>query len=184
MLFYVRNPFLGRIAQAVVLDLACFVLAALAAWAATPPEIPFATFAAATALAGIGVFLTLQATGAYDLTSIGNGRRTFNAVLTAMGLGLAAALLIYFVVPLPAGSQAVLSRCAAIFFPALLAERAAFRALSKRSRKRLLILGASDLAFALAAAIDSRKGLGIEVAGLLSDDPEHQRSRDINSYSK
>jgi exopolysaccharide biosynthesis polyprenyl glycosylphosphotransferase len=168
---YARNPFGMRIALVMALDFVCLLAAAVAAryWAETP--VSHATFVTATAVLAIGAFLVLQATGAYDLVTIRSGAKTRASLLLAMGIGFAAALVFYFAVPLPESKEALL-HAAAAFLPLFLLERKAFRSVSKQMRNRILLVGVSDLAIALARSIESRRDLGLEVIGALSGNDE------------
>jgi len=172
MPFYIQNPFAARIALAVTLDLTCLVVAAFAGLYWAPSPVSLATFATAIGVVAIGALLVLQATGAYDLATIRSGPKTRVSLLLSMGVAFAGALLAYFALPLPSGSKDVLFHAAAVFFPLFLLERKAFRSVSKRVRQRILLVGASDLAFALARSIELRRDLGLEVVGLLCGDAE------------
>ena len=171
---YARNPFGVRVALVMALDLACLVVAALAAryWADTP--ITNATFISATAILAIGTFLVLQATGAYDLVTIRSSEKTRVSLLLSLGIGFAAALVFYFAVPLPRSQDALL-HAAVVFLPLFLLERSAFRSVSKRMRNRILLLGASDLGIALVHSVAVRSDLGLEIVGILSGNNEEER---------
>jgi exopolysaccharide biosynthesis polyprenyl glycosylphosphotransferase len=171
---YARNPFGVRVALVMVLDLACLVVAALAAryWADTP--ISDATFLSATAILAIGAFLVLQATGAYDLVTIRSSEKTRVSLLLSLGIGFAAAVAFYFVVPLPESKEALL-HAAVVFLPLFLLERTAFRSVSKRMRNRILLVGASEIGIALVHSIAARSDLGLEVVGILSGNDEDER---------
>jgi exopolysaccharide biosynthesis polyprenyl glycosylphosphotransferase len=173
---YARNPFGVRVALVMALDLACLVVAAFAARSWADTEISNATFASATAVLAVGTFLVLQATGAYDLVTIRSGSRTRLSLLLSLGIGFAAALVFYFVVPL-AGSEDALLHAAAVFLPLFLLERSAFRAVSKQMRNRILLIGASDLGIALVHSIAARGDLGLEVVGFLSGNDEDERRK-------
>jgi hypothetical protein len=60
----------------------------------------------ATATLGVGTFLVLQATGAYDLITIRSGPKTRISLLLSLGIGFAAALVFYFLVPLRRAGRA------------------------------------------------------------------------------
>ena len=171
---YARNPFGMRVALVMALDLACLVIAAFAArfWADT--QISNETFVLATAMLAVGTFLVLQATGAYDLVTIRSGEKTRVSLLLSLGIGFAASVVFYFVVPLPESKDALL-HAAAVFLPLFLLERSAFRAISKRMRNRILLIGASDLGMALVHSIAARGDLGLEVVGVLSGNDEEER---------
>ncbi len=168
---YARNPFGVRIALVMALDLVCLLVAAFVAraWAETP--VSNGIFAAATAILGAGTFLVLQATGAYDLVTIRSSAKTRVSLLLAMGIGFAATLVFYYVVPLPQSKEALL-HAAAVFLPLFLLERSAFRAVSKKMRNRIVLVGLSDVALALVRSINVRSDLGLEVVGALSGNNE------------
>jgi len=174
MWFYVRNPFLRRVFLVIGLDFGCLALAAFLARAWSAPHLPIVPFIGALVATGFLSFLALQATGAYDLGTIGHGRRTLVSLVGTMGLGLMAAILFYFLVPAPSGTKGLLAQTAAIYLPMFVASRGVFRALSYRISKRVLIIGASDLSMAALDAIRARRGLGMEAVGFLSDDPDDQ----------
>jgi len=171
MRFYVRNPFFLRVLLVVALDFACLAVAAFVARAISGPELPIGFFCAGLVLVGAGSFLALQATGAYDLEVLGHRHRTFRAILGAMGIALVIGLGIYLTVPAP-GSKEILARTALLFVPLLLTERAAVRSLSRRMVRRIVIVGASDLSLAIAEVIRARGGIGLQVVGFLSDEPD------------
>src|SRR5688572_26317559 len=171
---YARNPFGMRVALVMALDLVCLVIAAFAARFSADTEISNETFVIATALLAIGTFLVLQATGAYDLVTIRSGAKTRVSLLLSLGIGFAASVVFYFIVPLPEGKDALL-HAAAVFLPLFLLERSAFRSVSKRMRNRILLIGASDLGMALVNSIAARGDLGLEVVGVLSGNDEDER---------
>jgi exopolysaccharide biosynthesis polyprenyl glycosylphosphotransferase len=164
---YARNPFGVRIAVVMALDFACLLAAAFAAryWADVPVS-DFA-FVTGTAVLAAGTFLVLQATGAYDLVTIRSAPKTHVSLLLGMGIGFAATIVVYYLVPLPEGKEA-LFRAAAVFLPLFVLERKLFREVSKRMRNRVLLVGVSDLAVALVRGINARSDLGLEVVGALS----------------
>jgi exopolysaccharide biosynthesis polyprenyl glycosylphosphotransferase len=164
---YARNPFGARIAVVMALDFACLLVAAFAARYLADAPISNATFAIATSVLAVGTFLVLQATGAYDLVTIRSAPKTHVALILGMGIGFAAALVCYFLVPLPESKEALL-HAAAVFLPLFVLERKAFRSVSRRMRNRILLVGMSDLAVSLVRAIETRRDLGLEVVGALS----------------
>jgi len=170
---YARNPFGVRVALVMALDLACLVVAALAARCLADTPISNATFVAATGTLAVGTFLVLQATGAYDLVTIRSGEKTRVSLLLALGIGFVAALAFYFAVPLPESKDALINM-ATVFLPLFLLQRSAFRAVSKQMRNRIVLVGASDVGIALAHAIAVRGDLGLEVVGILSGNNEEE----------
>jgi exopolysaccharide biosynthesis polyprenyl glycosylphosphotransferase len=173
---YARNPFGVRVALVMALDLVCLLIAAFATRFTLDTPVSDATFATATAALGVGTFLVLQATGAYDVVTIRSGEKTRIALLLSMGIGFAVALLFYFAVPLPESKDALL-HAAALFLPLFLLERSAFRSVSKRMRNRILLVGVSDLGLALVHAIAARGDLGLEIVGALSGNEEQDLPR-------
>jgi len=164
--YAVRNPLAARIALVAALDIACLFAAAFAARQWAPPPVSLAAFAAATGVVAIGVFLVLQLTGAYDLDSIRSSPQTCASLLSSMGIVYVATLAVSTSAPyLLPGSKDALLCAAALFLPLLLLERKVFRSLSKRVRKRIVLVGASDLALALARCIERRCDLGLEIVG-------------------
>jgi exopolysaccharide biosynthesis polyprenyl glycosylphosphotransferase len=180
MSFSPRSPFGARIAAVVTLDAASLCLAALVALAWSPPPVSLATFALATGVVAIGALLVLQATGAYDLTTIGSGPRTRVSLLTAMGIGFALALLVHAALPTSPGTTDVLLHSAAVFFPLFLLERRVFRSVSKRMRKRILLVGHSDLSGALTQGLEQRRDMGLEIVGLLCGDAESPARQQVD----
>ena len=85
-------------------------------------------------------------------------------------------LVAYFAFDLRPRLLETIAHTAGIYFPLLLGGRLAFRALSSHPRlsQRVLIVGTSDLALAIARAVRERRNLGTEIAGFLSDDFEDQ----------
>ena len=171
---YARNPFGVRVALVMALDLACLVVAAIVARHLAETSISNATFVVATAILAVGTFLVLQATGAYDLVTIRSGEKTRVSLLLSLGIGFAASVAFYFVVPLPESKDALL-HAAAVFLPLFLLERSVFRSVSKQMRNRILLVGASDVGIALAHAISVRSDLGLEIVGILSGNDEDER---------
>ena len=120
-------------------------MAAFAARYWAEPPVSNATFVTATAVLAIGTFLVLQATGAYDLATIRSGALTRVSLLLSLGIGFVGCgrLLLRGVAlrgTAPESKDALL-HAAAVFLPLFLLERKAFRAVSKRMRNRILLVG-------------------------------------------
>ena len=170
---YARNPFGMRIAVVMGLDFICLLLAASFARYWTDAQVSNATFAIATAVLAVGTFLVLHATGAYDLVTIRSAPKTHVSLLLGMGVGFAATLVAYFLVPIQE-SKAALLHAAVVFLPLFLLERKIFRSVSKRMRNRILLVGVSDLAVSLVRSIEMRRDLGLEVIGALSGNDQQE----------
>lgn len=176
MRYYLLNLYLGRVAAAALLDVACFASAAVLTWVALQPPFAPLPYALWNAAAGLGLFALLYYTDAYGLTVLGSGRRTLGSVAAAGGVVLMTGLLGWLVFAPSPRLLEVAAHTAGLAFPLILGGRLAFRVVSARPRfsQRVLIVGASDLALAIARAVRERRNLGAEIAGFLSDDFEDQ----------
>ena len=173
---YARNPFGVRIAVVMALDFVCLMIAAFFARYWAGPHLTNTTFAIATTVLAVGTFLVLQATGAYELVTIRSAPKTHVSLLLGMGVGFAATIAAYFLVPLRESKEALL-HAAVVFLPLFLLERKVFRSVSKRMRNRILLVGMSDLAVALVRSIEMRSDLGLEVIGALSGNDQQEPTR-------
>jgi exopolysaccharide biosynthesis polyprenyl glycosylphosphotransferase len=178
MRYYLLNLYLGRVLVAVLADALCFVLAAAVTWSLLAPDYPLHQYAAATACGVFATFVTLYYAGSYGLTTLGSGRRTVESVFAAMGTAFLLALVVYFAVRTPPRAIELLAHTAAIYFPLLLGERILFRMISALPRlsQRVLVIGTSDLAVAIARAMLERRNLGTQLVGFLSDEVVHPRA--------
>jgi exopolysaccharide biosynthesis polyprenyl glycosylphosphotransferase len=178
MRYYLLNLYLGRVLVAVLADALCFVLAAAVTWSLLAPDYPLHQYAAATACGVFATFVTLYYAGSYGLTTLGSGRRTVESVFAAMGTAFLLALVVYFAVRTPPRAIELLAHTAAIYFPLLLGERILFRMISALPRlsQRVLVIGTSDLAVAIAKAMLERRNLGTQLVGFLSDEVVHPRA--------
>ena len=172
MRFYVRSPFFSRVAIVVLLDLAALIASFSFAFYTLPEPVPFSARVALTLGVALVALLSLQATGAYGLATLPNGSRTTIALLSAMGIGFGGAIFAYLLLPVdPVVTHASL-RAAALFIPLFLVERKGFRSVSKRVRKRILLVGTGELATDLMNRVKEREGLGLEVVGVLTGDDD------------
>ncbi len=178
MRYYLLNLYLGRVLIAVLADAVCFVAAAVLTWFVLEPDFPLFEYALVTTGGVFATFVTLYYTGAYGLTSLGSGRRTIESVFGAMGTAFVVALGVYFSLRTPPRTMEVLAHTAAIYFPLMLGGRILFRMVSGRPRfsQRVLLIGTSDLGFAIAKAMRERRNLGTQLVGFLSDDANYQRA--------
>jgi exopolysaccharide biosynthesis polyprenyl glycosylphosphotransferase len=167
---YLDSPYRRRILIAVSADATCFGVAAAIAWFTVRPAPDPLECALAASLMGTLALLALSYCDAYRPTVLGGARSTFLSVALSMGLAFPAALGFYFLLEVPPGVTRAAAHTAALFFPLLLLERAAFRLISSRLEERLLVLGAGDLALCIARALRERPNLGFELVGFLTDD--------------
>jgi sugar transferase (PEP-CTERM system associated) len=180
MQYYLLNPYLQRVISAVLGDALCLGAASALTWFALAPAFPPLLYAGTAAALAVACFVVLYYCDAYSPHVMGSGRETLACVANAMGLGLLAALVLYFAVPTPPGVVECLANVAALYFPFLLGERLLFRLISAMPRfsQRVVVIGASELGTAIARMIHERRNLGTELVGFLSDDP-HQRGEMI-----
>jgi exopolysaccharide biosynthesis polyprenyl glycosylphosphotransferase len=175
MRYYLLNLFLGRVVLAAALDVGCFLLAGfLAYFLAGAPYDPGSY--AAWIVAGAAVsFVLLYYTENYGLTTLGSGRLTLANFAAFLGVSTLLGLVAYFAFEAQPVTLETVATLTALYVPLMLAGRLGFRALSSRPEwsRRILIVGVSDLGCAIAEAVHRRKNLGAEVAGFLSDDPDH-----------
>jgi exopolysaccharide biosynthesis polyprenyl glycosylphosphotransferase len=164
------GPFALRAATALLVDLACFGFAATLAWVAVRPPFSLQIYALATALGAACGSLALGWCDAYKPAVLGSPEATLRAVIMSMGLAFLAAVGTYFLVPLPRGALPPLVHTAAFYFPLVLIGRAGFLSVSRRSRRRLLVIGTSELGVAIARMLRELPNLGIELVGFLSND--------------
>jgi sugar transferase (PEP-CTERM system associated) len=163
--WYVRRVLLAALA-----DAGCFLLATgLARMVVHPPFEPYAY--AAAAIAGCLLAITaLVYCGAYSSSVVGSARDTLHSVVLAMGLAFVAALLVYFVLPVPMGFVQAAAHTALFFFPLVLMQRAVFRSISSRRSQRVIVIGAGDLAATVVKSIHQRPRMGLQLVGVLLDD--------------
>jgi exopolysaccharide biosynthesis polyprenyl glycosylphosphotransferase len=179
MHYYLMNPYIRRVLSAVVLDALCLLGAAgLSWWLLGPPFSATIYWGAATGMLGL-CFVALYYCDAYSPDVLGSGRETLHSVANAMALAFLAALLVYFVAPAPRGAVEALAHTAAFYFPLLLMVRTAFRIVSSNPRfgERVVVIGVSDLAVAIAEVVRGRRKLGTQLVGFVTDDQSYQGQR-------
>ncbi len=175
MRYYLLNLFLGRVVVAAALDFACFLLAGFAAFVLGGSFYDPLTYIPWIAGGAAVAFVLLYYTDNYGLMTLGSGRLTLANFAAFLGVASLLGLATYFVAsPRPQTLETV-ATLLALYVPLMLAGRLGFRALSSRPEwsRRILIVGVSDLGCAIAEAVRDRKNLGAEIAGFLSDDPDH-----------
>ncbi len=176
MRYYLLNLYIRRVALAATLDLASFLIAATLTWFVLEPPFAPISYAAVSVLGAIGSFVMLYYTSAYGLTVLGSGRRTLEAATAAIGVGVVGLLALHFLFRFQQHTVESMANIAGLYIPLLFGGRMMFRLLSSHPRftRRVLIVGTSDLARAIARAVRERRNLGAEVAGFLSDDLDDQ----------
>lgn len=176
MRYYLLNLYIRRVAFAAVLDLAAFLVAAAVVWFVMGPAFPASRYWPMVGLAAFANFVLLYYTNAYGLTVLGSGRRTLSTVTASFGVAVVAILALHFAVRFQQPAVEAMANVAGLYIPLLLCGRMGFRVLSSHPRftARVLVVGTSDLARALARAVRERRNLGTEIAGFLSDDLDDQ----------
>lgn len=175
MRYYLLNLFFGRVVVAAALDFACFLVAGFIAFVLSGPFHDPATYAASLFAGAAIIFVLLYYTDNYGLMTLGSGRLTLANFTAFLGVATLLGLAMYFLVDPRPQSLETVAVLLAIYVPLMLAGRLGFRVLSARPEwsRRILIVGVSDLGCAIAEAVRDRKNLGAEIAGFLSDDPDH-----------
>jgi len=176
MRYYLLNLYIRRVAFAAALDLGAFLVAATATWFLMQPAFAASSYWLAVSGAATANFVLLYYTNAYGLTVLGSGRRTLATVTASLGVAVVAILGLHFAVRFEQPTVEAMANVAGLYIPLLLGGRLAFRVLSSHPRfsRRVLVVGTSDLARALAGAVRERRNLGTEIAGFLSDDLDDQ----------
>ena len=171
-MYYLRNVYSTRSMCAALLDAVCLLFAFGLSWFLIQPPMPGIAYAA---LAGVSVGLSgtvLFFNDSYQPPTLGDSRKTTASILATMGLGMAAALFLYFGITVPGGVVPTLASIAAIFFPLLIVERMIFRLAlgAKLFTTKVVVIGATDLGLRIAELLHERRDTGIHLIGFLSDD--------------
>ncbi|HVP31976.1 MAG TPA: sugar transferase [Myxococcota bacterium] len=176
MRYYLLNLYIRRVAFAAALDLAALLVAATLTWFLASPPFSAAGYWLAIGGAAVANFVLLYYANAYGLTVLGSGRRTLSTVTASLGVAVVAVLGLHFVFRFQQYTVETMANVAGVYIPLLLGGRMAFRVLSSHPRftRRVLVIGTSDLARAIARAVRERRNLGTEIAGFLSDDLDDQ----------
>ena len=171
-MYYFRTIYSKRIAALALLDGACLIAAAFAAWHLVEPSLPPVGYAAATGLLTLAAFLAFAFTDAYHPSVASSTKRSWVSLLTAMGIACIPALLFYFFGSVPSDVKPAVTQAAALYLPALAVSRVAVPALWRSSwmSRSVLIVGASDLGLRIADHLRTNSAMGIDVAGFLSDE--------------
>ena len=171
------NLFAGRVCAVALLDAAALITAASITWFVIAPPMSFAHYLAATTI-GLGVCgAAVYYCEGYGFAVLGGDRLNLSWLLNSMGLAFALALVLYFAATLPPRSGDAMAHVAALYFPLLACERAAFRWVSSRVTERVAIVGTNELGLSIANALANRRKLGWELVGFLSDEFEREDSR-------
>ena len=175
MRYYLLNLFLGRVVLAAALDVLCFLLAGTFAYGLLGGPMPPGVYAGWMVAGAVTSFVLLYYTDNYGLTTLGSGRLTLANFAAFMGVSTLVGVFAYFALDAQPKTLEAVATIVALYVPMIVAGRLGFRALSSRPEwsRRILIVGVSDLGCAIAEAVRERKNLGAEVAGFLSDDPDH-----------
>ena len=171
-MYYLRNVYAVRSSCAAVLDGVCLVLAFALTWFLVQPQISGIAYSV-LAVASVGASAAvLFFNDAYQPATLGDGPKTTGSILTSMGLGLVAAIVLYFGVSVPGFEVPTLASIAGIFFPLLLVERFVLRLTlgAKLFTTKVLVIGATDLGIRIAELLHERRKSGIHFIGFLSDD--------------
>ncbi len=173
MRYYLLNFFFGRAAAAIVLDLVAYALAVTLTWVWLRPPFPALHYALGAAMAGFVAFVLLYYTDAYRLATLGRVRATLASLIAAYGAAATLLLGLHLLVELPPSALETAAPVAGLYLPLLLGSRVVFRLLSAQPRltTRVLVIGTSDLARAIASSVREHEHLGAEIVGFLSDDP-------------
>jgi exopolysaccharide biosynthesis polyprenyl glycosylphosphotransferase len=176
MRYYLLNLYIRRVAVAAITDLVAFVLAATITWFVLQPPFSGSAYVVAMASAAAASFVLLYYTDAYGLLVLGSGRRTLSSVTAALGVAVVAALGGHFVFKFQQHTVETMANVAALYIALLLTGRLGFRLASSHPffTGRVLVIGTSDLARAIARAVRERRNLGAEIGGFLSDDMDDQ----------
>jgi exopolysaccharide biosynthesis polyprenyl glycosylphosphotransferase len=170
MRYYLSSPYLPHASAAAAID--ATALAASISAAVLMNRVPVAGSGAFAAVTVLGASLVLYFCGAYSLGTLAHLRRAARSLLLALGLGFAAAWLIYFFVPLPGWVLPVAAAASLLYIPAWLLGRVALQFAHALSplQERVAIIGVSDFGLAIAQELRNRAELGTTFAGFLSDE--------------
>ena len=176
MRYYLLNLYIRRVALAAITDFLALAVAATLTWWLISPPYTLQGYCTAVAAAALGNFVLLYYADAYGLTVLGSGRGTLASVTVSLGIGAVILLGSHFVFRYHPATVETMAHVAALCIVLVLSGRLGFRILSSHPRfqRRVLIVGTSDLARAIARAVRERRNLGTEVAGFLSDDLDDQ----------
>jgi exopolysaccharide biosynthesis polyprenyl glycosylphosphotransferase len=172
MRYYLLNVFFGRVVAAWLTDFACVVGAVTLGAAWLRPEGSLAARLELAAAAGLCVVLCFHYAGAYGLRSLGHALRSARSIAVGAALAAAVALLGFAILSPAAADLHALAFGGAAALPLIFLARVAFRRISAipRFNQRVLLIGTSPLAVAIAEAIRNRPNLGVELVGFLSDE--------------
>ena len=184
-MYYLRNVYAARSICAALLDAACLLFAFTISWFLMKPQLSGIAYAAiAVGSAGLNCAV-LFFNDAYQPATIGDSQKTTTTILVTMGMGLAAAIVLFFGVSVPGDVVPTLASIAGIFFPLLIVERMGFRLAlgTKHFAAKVVVIGATDLGLRIADLLNVRRDSGIHFIGFLSDDVAvHQHADMIGDF--
>jgi exopolysaccharide biosynthesis polyprenyl glycosylphosphotransferase len=165
-----QSPYATRVAATLGADLALIGVAALVAWMAiggSPHEL--SVFLQIALVSALGPVAVLAIVGRYDAAPTASVPRVIASALGGglAGLGMGIALGRLHDDPLGPLFAAALSGSS---FAICASNHFLVRWLLGRTAERVLIIGASDLGYAIAREVQARASLGLELVGMLSDD--------------
>ncbi len=171
-MYYLRSVYAPRSICAAAIDATCLLASFAWAWFVVDPPMSGPAYAGAAFVTLAGVLTALYFNNAYRPESIGDRSSTISAILATMGIGLVAAVLIYWFVPLPERATPTLASIATSFVPLLLLGRLGLRSLLRTRwlTTNVVVIGATDLGLQIARLITHRQSSGIRFVGFLSDD--------------
>lgn len=174
MQYYLLNPFFKRVVAAAAADALCMLTAAGLTWWVLQPVFPPLLYAACAAAMTFACFMGLFYADAYRPSVLASGGHTLTAISVAMSMAFVAGMGLYFLVPVPSGVVPALAHAGAFYFPLLVVERGLFRSICALPRfsNRVVIVGLSDLALALADELQQSRRLGLDFVGYASDEME------------
>jgi len=184
-MYYLRNVYAARSSCAAFLDGACLFLAFALTWFWVQPPLSGIAYSV-IAIGSVGLICAvLFFNDAYQPAALGSRQKTITSIFTTMGLGLAAAIVLYFAISVPAGVVSTLASIAGIFFPLLIVERSVLRTALRANlfTTKVLVIGATDLGVRIAELLHERRESGIHFIGFLSDDAAvHEHGARIGDF--
>jgi exopolysaccharide biosynthesis polyprenyl glycosylphosphotransferase len=171
-MYYLQNVYATRSICAALLDAACLLSAFALTWFLIQPQLPGIAYAM-IAVGSVGLSAAvLFFNDGYQPATLGDSQKTTNSILVTMGMGLAAAIVLYFGVSVPGDVVPILASIAGIFFPLLIVERIGLRLAlgTNRFTAKVVVIGANDLGLRIADLLHARRDSGIHFIGFLSDD--------------
>ena len=184
-MYYLNGVYSPRSILAATIDGACLLAGFAITWAISDPPLALPQYILAAAFTIAVTLGVLFFNEAYRPETLGDGQRTLVSILMTMGYGFAAAILCFFLVPVPIGGTPTMASIAAISFPLLIVGRMILR-LSLGTRLltiNVVVIGATDLGLRVARMLQERRDTGVRMLGFLTDDRAHlQHSGDFAGF--